>query len=64
VARVVAARALGSQVGEDPVVRSKVAEAFADEISQWIDHSGGDDGHAGSGRTWCTTSWWRWASRL
>jgi hypothetical protein len=42
VARVVAARALGTQLGpDDPTVRSKVAEAFADKITEWISRSGG-----------------------
>jgi hypothetical protein len=41
VARLVAARALGSELGEDRLVRSRVAEAFADKIVEWIDRSGG-----------------------
>jgi hypothetical protein len=41
VARAVAARALGKESSEEPVVRSKVAEAFAEKIVEWIDHSGG-----------------------
>jgi transposase len=41
VARAVASRALGSVAGDEPVVRSRVAEAFAEKIVEWIDHSGG-----------------------
>jgi transposase len=41
VARVVAARALGAELGDEPVVRSKVAEAFADKIVEWIERSNG-----------------------
>jgi transposase len=41
VARLVAARALGTQVAEEPLVRSKVAEAFADKITEWIARSNG-----------------------
>jgi transposase len=41
VARAVAARALGAEIGEGPTVRSKVAEAFADKIGEWIDRSSG-----------------------
>src|SRR5581483_5149480 len=41
VARVVAARALGTELGEEPLVRSKVAEAFADKIVEWIERSNG-----------------------
>ena len=41
VARVVAARALGAELGDEPLVRSKVAEAFADKIVEWIDRSNG-----------------------
>ena len=41
VARVVAARALGSALSEERLVRSRVAEAFADKITEWIDRSGG-----------------------
>jgi hypothetical protein len=41
VARAVAARALGSEMIGESVVRSKVAEAFAEKITEWIDHSGG-----------------------
>jgi transposase len=41
VAKVVAARALGSELSEERLVRSKVAEAFADKIVEWIDRSGG-----------------------
>jgi len=41
VARVVAARALGADPDDGPAVRSKVAEAFADKIVEWIDRSNG-----------------------
>ncbi len=41
VARAVAARALGQEVAEDQVVRSRVAEAFADKIAEWIERSNG-----------------------
>lgn len=41
VARAVAARAMGQEMAEDPAVRSKVAEAFADKIVEWIDRSNG-----------------------
>ena len=41
VARLVAARAVGAELAEEPALRSKVAEAFADKIVEWIDHSGG-----------------------
>jgi hypothetical protein len=41
VARVVAARALGAELGDEPLVRSKVAEAFADKIVEWIERSNG-----------------------
>lgn len=41
VARAVAARALGQDVGEDPATRSKVADAFADKIAEWIERSNG-----------------------
>src|SRR5437763_17070134 len=41
VARLVAARALGAELAEGPAVRSKVAEAFADKIAEWIDRSSG-----------------------
>lgn len=42
VSRLVAARAVGAEViGEEPVVRSKVAEAFADKVVEWIGHSNG-----------------------
>jgi transposase len=40
VARVVAARALGVVVAE-PVVGSKVAGAFVDKITEWVERSGG-----------------------
>ncbi|MGH3579609.1 MAG: IS21 family transposase, partial [Mycobacterium sp.] len=40
VARVVASRALGQAV-EDDGIRSKVADAFADKIVEWIERSGG-----------------------
>jgi len=39
VARLVAARALGAELKDEPVVRSKVAEAFADKIIEWIARS-------------------------
>ena len=41
VARVVAARALGAELAQERLVRSRVAEAFAEKITEWIDHSGG-----------------------
>ncbi len=41
VARLVTARALGAELTGEPVVRSKVAEAFADKITEWIDRSSG-----------------------
>ena len=41
VARVVAARALGTELTEEPTLRSKVAEAFADKIIEWIERSSG-----------------------
>lgn len=41
VARLVAARALGTELVEEPAVRSKVAEAFADKITEWIARSSG-----------------------
>jgi hypothetical protein len=41
VARAVAARALGTEGSGDPLVRSRVAEAFADKIAEWIDRSNG-----------------------
>jgi hypothetical protein len=41
VARAVAARALGSEMTEEPALRSKVAEAFADKITEWIERSSG-----------------------
>lgn len=41
VARAVAARALGSEPSEEPALRSKVAEAFAEKITEWIDRSSG-----------------------
>ena len=37
VARAVAARALGAEMTEEPALRSKVAEAFADKITEWIE---------------------------
>ena len=40
VARLVAARALGREIGESPV-RASVADAFADKIAEWIARSGG-----------------------
>lgn len=41
VARLVAARALGAELAEEPAVRSKVAEAFAEKITEWIERSSG-----------------------
>jgi transposase len=41
VARAVAARTLGSELSAEPAVRSKVAEAFAEKITEWIDRSSG-----------------------
>jgi transposase len=41
VARAVAARALGQEVPEGPVTRSKVADAFADKVAEWIERSNG-----------------------
>jgi len=41
VARVVAARALGVEMPDEPVLRSTVAEAFVDKITEWIDRSSG-----------------------
>jgi len=41
VARLVTARALGAELTDEPVMRSKVAEAFADKITEWIDRSSG-----------------------
>jgi transposase len=41
VARVVAARALGTELSDEPTLRSKVAEAFADKIIEWIERSSG-----------------------
>lgn len=41
VARAVAARALGQELGEDPATRAKVADAFADKIAEWIGRSNG-----------------------
>ncbi|MGH9093065.1 MAG: IS21 family transposase [Acidimicrobiales bacterium] len=41
VARLVAARAVGAELEGEPVVRSKVAEAFADKITEWITRSDG-----------------------
>jgi hypothetical protein len=41
VARVVAARALGGGMADDPLIRSKVAVAFADKIVEWIERSNG-----------------------
>ncbi len=40
-ARAVAARALGSELCDEPTVRSKVAEALADKITEWIERSSG-----------------------
>jgi len=39
VKRLVTARAIGAEMGDQPAVRSKVAEAFADKIIEWLDHS-------------------------
>lgn len=62
VARAVAARALGRD-GDEPLVRTTVADAFADKIAEWIDRSNGrvradvvhkklaSMGYAGSERT-------------
>jgi transposase len=41
VKRLVVARALGTEICDEPAVRSKVAEAFADKIIEWIEHSSG-----------------------
>ena len=41
VARAVAARASGPRVTDEPALRPKVAEAFADKITEWIERSGG-----------------------
>ena len=41
VARAVAARALGTELTEGPALRSKVACAFADKITEWIERSSG-----------------------
>ena len=41
VKRLVVARALGTEICAEPAVRSKVAEAFADKIIEWIEHSNG-----------------------
>lgn len=41
VARLVTARALGAELGDEPALRSKVAEAFADKITEWIERSSG-----------------------
>jgi hypothetical protein len=41
VARAVAARALGAELADEAVVRSKVAESFADKIAEWIERSDG-----------------------
>jgi hypothetical protein len=41
VARVVAARALGTELTDEPTLRSRVAEAFADKIIEWIERSSG-----------------------
>jgi hypothetical protein len=40
VARVVMARALSQSI-EDQTIRSRVADAFADKIVEWIERSGG-----------------------
>lgn len=39
-ARLVAARALGRLMDEEPGLRSAVAEAFVDKIAEWIERSG------------------------
>lgn len=41
VARAVAARAVGHELSDDQVVRSRIADAFADKIVEWIDRSNG-----------------------
>jgi transposase len=41
VARLVAARAVGAELEAEPGVRSRVACAFADKITEWIDRSTG-----------------------
>ena len=41
VARLVAARALGTELSDEPALRSKVAGAFADKILEWIERSNG-----------------------
>ncbi|MDP9402457.1 MAG: IS21 family transposase [Actinomycetota bacterium] len=41
VAKLVAARALGTEVADEPTLRSKTAEAFADKITEWIERSSG-----------------------
>ncbi len=41
VARAVAARALGREAGDDQLTRTKVADAFADKIAEWIERSNG-----------------------
>jgi transposase len=41
VARLVAARAVGAELKEEPAVRSKAAEAFADKLTEWIERSTG-----------------------
>lgn len=41
VARLVAARAVGQELNDDQVVRSKVADAFAEKIVEWIERSNG-----------------------
>ena len=41
VTRLVTARALGAEITGEPLVRSKVAEAFAEKITEWIARSNG-----------------------
>lgn len=41
VARLVAARSVGRELNDDQVVRSKIADAFADKVVEWIERSNG-----------------------
>ena len=41
VKRLVTGRALGTELVGEPAVRSKVAEAFADKVVEWVDRSNG-----------------------
>ncbi len=41
VARLVVARTQGIELEEESIVRSKTADAFADKITEWIEHSHG-----------------------